>query len=225
MFSDEVDILLPQSGDTVYRWLIDEFEKQKQEIKVQLYERPISKIHLSYDMWTSENGMALLGIVAHYLDGTTWKNQSRLISLKRIRGAHSGENMVSYLLDVVQEYEITDCLGFFTLDNADSNDTYLRTFLPSLTDDELKTRRLRCFGHVLNLSAKVFLFGKNADAFEVEHAVNTTLDRELEEREAWRKYGLIGKLHNICVWVRRSPQRKELFARISNLQEPDFAIF
>jgi hypothetical protein len=169
--------------------------------------------------------MALFEVVAYYLDRTTWKNQSRLISLKRIKGAHSGENMAFYLFDVAQEYEITDCLGFFTLNNADSNDTCLRTFLFSLTDDELKTRRLRYFRHVLNLSTKTFLFGKNADAFKVEHAVNTILNRELEEREAWRKYSLIGKFHNICVWVRRSPQRKEFFARISNLQKPDFTTF
>jgi len=132
-------------------------------------------------------------------------------------------------LTSLEKYEITDRLGFFTLDNANSNDTCLQIFLPhtqpDIADEELKARRLRCFGYILNLAAKAFLFGKNADAFEVEHELYVSLNRELEEREIWRKHGPVGKQHNIVVFISCSPQRKELFARISNLQEPDFAEF
>jgi hypothetical protein len=228
LFQD-VDAYLPRSGDTVHRWLITAFEMQKQEIRRQLHEEPVSKIHLSFDLWTSENQLALLGIVAHYLDKKSWTNQSRLISLRRIQGAHSGENLASYLLAISEEYEITDRLGYFTLDNASSNDTCLRTFLPTcnpdITHDGIVSRRLRCFGHVLNLAAKAFLYGKNADALEVENNANEALNREREAQEAWRRHSPIGKLHNVIVAVRITPQRKKHFARISNLEEPDYAAF
>jgi hypothetical protein len=226
LLSKEVDAYLPLSGDTIHNWIMTEFDLRKQSIKRQLYDEPISKIHLTFDMWTSDNKLALLGVVAHYLDKTTWKNRSRLIALRRITGIHSGENMASHLLEVAQEYEISDKLGFFTLDNAGTNDTCLHTFLaacqPNVTNDEVKSRRIRCFGHVLNLAAKAFLFGKNADAFEVEDNVLRTLGHELEHRDAWRKYGPVGKLHNVIVFIRRTPQRKELFQSVCNLEEPGF---
>ena len=134
--------------------------------------------------------------------------------------------MASHLLEVAQEYEITDKLGFFTLDNAGTNDTCLHTFLsacqPNLTNDEVKARRIRCFGHILNLAAKAFLFGKNADAIKVEDNVLRTLGHKLEHRDAWRKYGPVGKLHNVIVFIRRTPQRKELFQSVCNLKEPGF---
>jgi hypothetical protein len=94
--------------------------------------------------------------------------------------------------------------------------------LPCVTDDEVKARRIRCFGHVLNLAAKAFLFGKNADAIEVEDNVLRTLGHELEHRDAWRKYGPVGKLHNVIVFIRRTPQRKELLQSVCNLEEPGF---
>jgi hypothetical protein len=95
-----------------------------------------------------------------------------------------------------------------TLDNADSNDTCLRTFFFFLINNELKTKRLKYFGHVLNLLAKAFLFGKNANVFKIEHAVNITLNRKFKKKRSLAKTWPNKKFHNICVWVRRSPQKK-----------------
>ena len=44
-----------------------QFELKKQEIKDQLAQAK-SKIHFSFDLWTSPNHFALLGIIAHYVD-------------------------------------------------------------------------------------------------------------------------------------------------------------
>lgn len=177
-------------------------------------------------MWTSKNQLALMGIVAHYLDGKAWRNQSRLIALRKIDGAHSSENMAAYLSEVVNEYEIIGKIGFFTLDNAESKDSCLRNFLrtsdPTITDEAIKAHRIRCFGHVVNLVAKAFLFSKNVEAFEQEHLVNVALAPQMQEREAWRKHGAVGKLHNLATLIRRTPQRIELFKRIFQHQEPGF---
>lgn len=208
VLSPDVDSYLPNSAGTVRNWLMTEFDGAKKEIKRQLREDPVSRIHISFDMWTSENQLALMGVVAHYLDGKLWRNQSRLIALRKIDGAHSGENMAAYLSDVVNEYEIIDKIGVFTLDNAESNDSCLHTFLrtsdPTVTDEAIKAHRIRCFGHVVNLAAKAFLFGNNAEAFEQEHVVNVALDHQAQEREAWRKYGAVGKLHNLATFIRRT---------------------
>ncbi len=94
------------------------------------------------------------------------------MSLKRLEGAYSGENMTELVFEVFYDYEIIEKLGFFILDNVSSNDIYFETFLrdllPNIIADEFKICRLRYFGYVFNLAAKAFLFGNNADAFEVE---------------------------------------------------------
>jgi hypothetical protein len=141
----------------------------------------VSKIYLIFNVWISENQFTLFGIVAYYLDGKTWKNQSRLIILRKIKISHISENIAIYFIQIVNEYEITDKLDFFTLDNAESNDIYLRTFfrisLSNITDEAIKLRRIRYFGYVVNLAAKAFLFGENADAFEMDNIRNIIFDR------------------------------------------------
>jgi hypothetical protein len=210
--------LIP-TGDTLRTWIIKEFEERKIEIRTQLLHRAQSKIHLSFDLWTSEGTtMSLMAVVAHFLD-TAFVNRTRLIALRRLYGSHSGENMARVLIDVIQEFRITDRLGYFMIDNAESNDTCLehlvREMVPEATEEDVEERRLRCWGHVLNLVARAFLFGTDADAFELEDAANTVLERELERLSAWRKKGPVGKLHNTTAFIRSSTQRKELFKSIS----------
>jgi hypothetical protein len=68
--------------------------------------------------------------------------------LKEVEGVHSGENMVTYISEVVNEHEITDKIGFFTLGSAKSNDTCLHTFirtcLPDITDEAIKNTKNKC---------------------------------------------------------------------------------
>ena len=72
--------------------------------------------------------------------------------------------------------------------------------------------RLRCFGHVINLVVKAFLWGTDAEAFQSEIISYQQQEREVEELETWRRKGPLGKLHNIIVWISRSPQRRDRFA-------------
>jgi hypothetical protein len=67
-------------------------------------------------------------------------------------------------------------------------------------------------------AVKAFLYGKNAESFEVEIS---DLDlKKLEQKHylellaAWRKKGPVGKLHNIVIWIRRTPQRRQTFRNI-----------
>ena len=58
--------------------------------------------------------------------------------------------------------------GYFIGDNHDANTICLRVICRRLHPDikDPDSRRVRCLGYILNLVAKVFLFGKDADAFE-----------------------------------------------------------
>lgn len=73
-------------------------------------------------------------------------------------------------------------------------------------------RRLRCLGHVINLAAKAFLYGKDFDAFEKDVENVRENSELLKELDVWRKRGPVGKLHNVIVFICRSPQRRQKFA-------------
>ena len=78
-----------------------------------------------------------------------------------LRGAHSGENMAESVIAVIEEYEITNILGYFILDNVSSNDTCVREILKKLRPDLNPQKcHLHCFGHIVNLAAKAFYLVK-----------------------------------------------------------------
>lgn len=88
--------------------IVKEFDDRKAEIKRQLLRNAQSKMHLSFDFWTSDGTtMSLMAIVAHYLD-RTFTNRTRLLAVRHLFDFHSGENMSKLLVGIIQEFELTD---------------------------------------------------------------------------------------------------------------------
>jgi hypothetical protein len=116
--------------------------------------------HLSFDLWMSQNSLALLGVVAHWMS----KLQTTLLGLRRLKGAHIGENMSVVVLDVIRTFRVENRIGYYVLDNAESNDTCIKHLsdhieLPVLSGQPFG-RRLRCFGYIVNLSSEPSSSGK-----------------------------------------------------------------
>jgi hAT family C-terminal dimerisation region len=197
------------------KWVMDEFEGMRLQVKNELSVAK-SRIHISFDLWTSPNGYAICGICAHFV-GSNNRNCNALIAMKRLKRRHGGEDIAAVMIPVLEEYEIPPNLGVFVADNADSNDTAIRKTLTAVRPDlDSSRRRSRCLGHIINLAAKAFLFGKDTAAFEASvDSLEDNDDLDSNEmktaQEAWRKKGAIGKFHNIVVFIRSSPQRREAF--------------
>ena len=142
-----------------------------------------------------------------------------LISFKRIKGGHAGENIAEVVIPVLEEYKVSQNLGVFVTDNADSNDTAIRAILKSLRPDlNISDRRARCLGHIINLAAKAFIFSKGVTAFEASvnaagESAEFDSDSMQQAQAEWRQRGAIGKFHNIVVFIRSSSQRREAFRR------------
>lgn len=175
-------------------------------------------VHFSFDLWSSPNHRAFLGIVAHWVD-TAGNLHGLLLGLRRFHGAHTGSNQACHFWSVVEDFQITRKIGYFTLDNATNNDSALIEISTLLSNigiafDPIK-HRLRCFGHVINLVVKSFLWGTNVEAFQQElgESEESESDQDLERMIEWRKRGPMGKLHNICVWICRTPQRRDAFEK------------
>ncbi|KAF6528009.1 hypothetical protein HZS61_008311 [Fusarium oxysporum f. sp. conglutinans] len=122
------------------------FKQHKQKV-VEVLRKAPGLIHISFDGWRDENN----------------KPCKVTIGVPELSVSHTGTNIAVEILDVIEAYQIQDKIGYFTLDNAENNDTAME-----IIGGELgfvgKTRRGRCFGHTLNLSAKSILFGHKADA-------------------------------------------------------------
>ena len=157
---------LVRTGDTIRKWILWEFAKQRRYIKNELATAR-SRIYMSFDLWTSPNSKGLVGVVFHFLDKDL-KVCNLLAGMKRVKGAHTGENIAEVVIPIIEMMISSNQLGFFIGDNAGSNDTVIRAILahllPDLKDPDF--RRVRYLGYIINLAVKAFLFGKDVDAFE-----------------------------------------------------------
>ncbi|EGU83980.1 hypothetical protein FOXB_05506 [Fusarium oxysporum f. sp. conglutinans Fo5176] len=208
---------IPWSRQSMGRLLDDTYKSKKDKIKQELSDA-LTKIHLEFDLWTSPNRHAVMAVTAHFLD-RQGKHQSRLLALRRQLGCHSGESLAVTLGQVVREWKIEDRVGTVISDNASSNDSCLVNFYGDLDAEmslvDVRARRMRCYGHILNLVARAFLYGEDFESFEAESQVFDLLGWREDDLRHWRKKGPMGKLHNVVKFIRSSPQRCELFKRIS----------
>jgi hypothetical protein len=120
----QIEPWLPEDHYTIRSWIIRQFDFYKQQVKEQL-QASCSCIHISTDLWTSGNDLALLGAIAHFVN-SQGDLEEALICLKEVDGPHSGENLSLYILQAIDDFDITPRLGYFQMDNAPNNDVMLR---------------------------------------------------------------------------------------------------
>jgi hypothetical protein len=197
------------------------FQSKKQAVIGELQDA-LTSIHISFDLWTSPNRLAFIAVFTHFLD-VRQQYQRRLIAFRRQLGAHSGENIAQTLCDVIQDWGFGSRLGVAICDNAGNNDTCLQLLYPrffsGIKSTDIQAGRMRCFGHVLNLVAKAFLFGSEDDAFELKGDFLEQIEQHDQAQAHWRRKGPIGKLHNIIKFIRASPQRSEAFRKAAKEYE------
>jgi hypothetical protein len=177
----------------------------------------ISKVHISFDGWTTKGGRrGFFGVVAHFSDAAGIIKDLP-IDLPQLRGAHTGERIVEIINSTLTTYRITPLkLGYFVLNNAASKDTAiaalarLNGFIPS-------HRRLRCGPHTLNLVGQAIIFGKDKAAYD-----NTVEEHNTEEEfmDEWRKGGPLGVLIDVINYI-KTPQHYDLFASFQHIANRD----
>ena len=103
-------------------------------------------------------------------------------------------------------------------DNAKSNDTAtavaMQQLYPSLSIKQRQGRRLRCMGHIVNLCARALLLGKGAGKRLSELERKELKGGVAAVDRFWKNKGALGRLHNLVVYIRCTPQRLEEFAKI-----------
>ena len=207
---------LPKAANTIRSWVINERERRKELLRKEL-KAAHSAISISFDLWTSPNGHAVLGVVAHFInkDG---KRRHVVLGLREVVGEHTGENIAAVLVALFRDYGIGGNIGFFMADNAESNDTcidaVLRALYPKMSAKKRKARRLRCFGHITNLCAQAFIVRTDAEKICKEIVAAYRDQNYGKVQELWKKQGPVGLLQNLVRYIRMTPQRRGFFRRI-----------
>jgi hypothetical protein len=156
--------------------------------------------------------------------------QCLLLALREVEG-HAGEvQFEQALLPVLDEFEIVRKIGAIIGDNAGTNQTlcsafsnYLKLEYPKDPEWITSTQRIRCLRHIINLIVQSFLFLEPDHLQDMaSYDQDDQIEEELEEDEQVEKarergkkmrekLGALGKLHNIIVHIRASPQRTKSF--------------
>ncbi|KAF7450657.1 Dimer-Tnp-hAT domain containing protein [Pyrenophora tritici-repentis] len=210
---------LPKAAKTIRSWVMNAFISKKQQLREDLHHSR-SRISISFDLWTSPNPYAILGVVAMWID-TTGMRRVTALGMRRIYGEHTGENLGSVVLELLEEYDISgDQIGYFMLDNASANDTavefILKDLCPWMKSKQRRHRRLRCLGHVINLCCQAFLMGRNCEKYLAKLEKHHQRGDYTKVEELWKKFGCLGRLHNLLDLLVdiSAPQRREEFATI-----------
>ncbi|KJZ69673.1 hypothetical protein HIM_09274 [Hirsutella minnesotensis 3608] len=232
--------MLVQSGNTVLAHVELSYNVHRKNIKAQL--RAVkSQINFSIDLWSSPHRKAFLGICAQWVD-ESYELREALLGLPNVQRSHSGEMVSRHLLDTIRYFDIAGNVGYFTSDNASSNDTCMRALSNALaeaqgTSFDAKQRRIRCGGHIINLCLQAFLFASSKEALSaaIEEADSNTPIEVVESLQAqllqknckvkprkspvdqsgWRSMGPLGKLHNIAVFIRSSTIHSDAWQRLA----------
>ena len=199
---------------TIRHRVLSAYELHKDKV-IAVLKQSCGLIHVSFDGWKSGNRHSLYGIACFFRDENS-QPRKLVLGVPELRTRHFGHNIAAEILDVLDAYGIQDRIGYFTLDNAESNDKAMEVIGGELGFAG-STRRGRCFGHTLNLSAKALLFGHNVEAFEEQLSGAAALSEA--EHTLWRRKGPVGKLHNLVVDVRRSDQ---LTYMLRSIQRAEF---
>ena len=164
----KVEDLLISNRRHAIHLLVTKYDLYRRQIKGLLHEA-IGPIHLATDLWTSPHRHALLAICVQWVD-RDYNLRKALIGLPECRHNHSGEHQARLIFDCLQVYGITPNLGYHTSDNASSNDTCVRSLQKRLSevgiDWDATTHRVRCLGHIINLSLQAFLFATSKEALQ-----------------------------------------------------------
>ncbi len=135
----DIDTWLPSSAETIKKWVLRTFNDQKPWKKDEL-QAAKSKIHITCDLATTPNGLAIMAICAHFV-AESGELKKMTLALKEVDGMHTADNLATVLFDAIEEWGFMSKLGYFVMDNDVTNDAMLREFsvrklifiLPALT--------------------------------------------------------------------------------------------
>ena len=120
--------------------------------------RGVEYISLTTDLWTSNQTLSYMCLVAHYIDND-WKMQCRVLHFFELDPPHKGLVIGQVVYECVAGWKIEDKIVSMTLDNASNNDGAIRGLRARFSARQgsafvAKYFHIRCCAHIINLVVK-----------------------------------------------------------------------
>jgi hypothetical protein len=121
---------------------------------------PTAKVSIALDCWTSPFQQAFMAITGYFID-RDWNYREILLGFEPVYGKHSGANLSTVLLELLQQHDIIDRVLAVTTDNASNNHTLVENIQDAIDELELPNQipivRIPCLAHVIQLSLRELL--------------------------------------------------------------------
>ena len=225
------------------------FQVQKDIVRRKV-QSALTNVHLSVDIWTSPNNHLLLAVCAHFVDSqdNLTKALLALRPVSGHSGAEQWNALFPVLEEygiirklgaiVADNSTTNDTLCSSIHDHLAQNE--------AVQWDPIQ-QRIRCQGHTINLAVKDFLFkdiisleevesyerievsedseedsDSDSDSEELELEVRSLdcFEEDIDQGEVFRAMGILGKLHNVVVHFRSSPNRTKEFVSLVGRRVP-----
>ncbi|KAI7947561.1 hypothetical protein MJO28_009469 [Puccinia striiformis f. sp. tritici] len=105
--------------DTIASFIRKTFRQGQQVLRDQLREVQ-SKISLTCDTWTSPSNDSVLGVTAHWID-LNFSLKSIILAARLVEGNHSGASLGNLLVEVLEDFNMSDKIFCITSENASNN--------------------------------------------------------------------------------------------------------
>ena len=153
--TSRLDILSPKTARSrIYTTIADRQRELLQTLPKD------SKLSLALDCWTSPFRQAFIAITAYFIDDN-WNYRELLLGFEPLSGKHSGVNLGTVLLELLQKHEIADRILTVTTDNTSNNNTLIESIQDSIEYLELGSDipiiRVLCLAYVIQLSLNKLL--------------------------------------------------------------------
>ncbi|KAM8731669.1 E3 SUMO-protein ligase ZBED1-like [Acanthopagrus schlegelii] len=118
------------------------YKEVREEVNTSLQQA--TRVAITSDAWTSIVTESYITITAHYIS-EDWRMMSHVLQTRAVHESHTGAHMATLLLDVVDEWQLTDKGVVLVTDNA-----------ANMTSAAEIGRfpHVKCFAHTLNLAAQ-----------------------------------------------------------------------
>ena len=130
-----------------------------------------------------------------------------MLKLYYFKNFYFRENIIEAIVAIIKTYKIIGKIGYFILNNAGLNNTFISAIIEQLNIKNTKEYCCLCYlSYILNLSVKVFFWGENPEVFKKDIITTAILRDKKAALQHWRSKSILSKLYNIINYIRLTPQ-------------------
>ena len=135
----KIESLLKNHYEKVHKSALEELESQ-------------IKVSIVLDCWTSSNNLAFINITDYFIN-ENWNYWEVLFGFKELEKAHTDENLISYVIEVLKLWKLKHKLLAVTADNIYNNQTLCKHLSKLLKqwriDWDYQENTVNCMTHVI----------------------------------------------------------------------------